>query len=1163
MAQDDEIRALRAQLARLQLELGDAQAALTRLERAVAPVTPEATAPIAAVAPVVAPTPPAAPITEKVVPPPLPWQRAAATPPPVPVAPVAASSPAPTPPPVPVAARTSTAPFAAPAPKKRRAWGPPEGMSFEMALGTWWLPRIGIAILSLGVVYLVTLAAQWLSSSWFMPYLRIGGGYAVCAVLLFAAKRLEATSKGYARVLASGGFALTYFVTFAAHFISEPPVIASQTLTGLLLFAIVLTWGGIAQRRQSRLLALGVTLLGHFTIFLSLNAADTAQLFSLPALFLFSLGSAFFLVKNRWYSVGAAGMVCTYVNLAVLLNAQVFVSHSLGTLPAVMIIGGLYLIYALAELFAPESLRRRDIPLSLRSAFVTANTVAALGLALLLWNSAGMADLPPVYTLYATAGIVVLAIARVYLHLRAGDPLYNIYQIKGLSLLTLALAHYLESDQLAVALAVEALVLLLNAAATGFIVSRLGAVGIAGLSVVCLCGVLIDPNAANPDRAMWIVFFLLHAAGVVYLKTDWRTRSLQADAVPVWSRTLLKQCDLLDTPPDNGPFVLRIGDQGLRAAWPLVFSLLASVGWVVWGPSFKTSLYSGEFAKTELMELAALPTLIVVGVLLRAWNLTLPLLFLLAWRLFMGIVRPSDESGQEAQTVALAILTVMAFCFSEVSRITRRWAPELWWQLLRRPRGTAHAYAALGSWALINLISQNLFLPLHAITVAAFALMFALYTAVTNAVFWQCTIVLMTLAALRAEESAVIVLAIMAAVVAISQTRLFEGRPGIIRLRQFPIALWLTFCLWLAVDKHVDFLTAPWSSFVYPGLVLLGLALMRVLHPQIMGLWALLSLAKGGLLMNSGPRYSYTHYWTSDLSRVNITYDLHSHDGYWAAGMALLVVLGIATGRAIAAQPRWPKLRLHDVSVVIAYAIAYVLSREKVDLPLVVSVFFLAAAMFLAYAARERLYITGFAAVASAMLWTLASIYDAPLYGHTILGPIATTGAAMLFWALCEWGLRRSALRVAAGDLRERAQLGASVLALAACGLLLLTLYQIELLANFYLTIAWTMAAVAMLITGALNGQAFYRYGGLATFALVIGRAAVWDTRNLEPVVRVVTMMLLGAVLLVVAYGYIRARGKAGGKEVLTTGERSGTQQEDIKIPDLPTEASPEDRFPD
>lgn len=1132
MAQDDEIRALRAQLERLQRELGDAQAALSRLERAAAPTGPEPEAAVP-VAPVVAPTPPLAPITEKLVPPPLPWQRPAATAPPV-AEPSPGTSPAvaPAPPPLPVAARMATPP-AAPGPKKRRSWGPPPDMNFEMALGTWWLPRIGIAILSLGVVYLVTLAAQWLSSSWIMPYLRIGGGYAVCAVLLIAARRLEATSKGYARVLASGGFALSYFVTFAAHFVSRPPVIASQTLTGLLLFAVVLTWGGIAQRRQSRLLALGVTLLGHFTIFLSLKAADTAQLFSLPALFLFSLGSAFFLVKNRWYSVGAAGMVCTYLNLAVLLDNQVFVSHSLGTLPAVIVIGGLYLIYALAELLAPESLRRRDIPLSLRSAFVTANTVAALGLVLLLWNSAGMAALPPIYTLYATAGVVVLVIARVYLHLRAGDPLYNIYQIKGLSLLTLALAHYLESDQLAVALAVEALVLLLNAAATGFIVSRVGAIGVAGLSTVCLYAVLMDPNAANPDRAMWIVFFLLHAAGVIYLKTDWRTRSLQADAVPVWSRTLLKQCDLLDTPPDNGPFVLRIGDQGLRAAWPLVFSLLASVGWMVWVALHKPAL--DQWHLVELKMLAGLLPLAVAGVALRAWNLTLPLIGLATWLHVMYLSAPTEHRWQTTHGQSLAWIALIFFGLSELSRLSRRWAPELWSRLLWRPRGTAHAFAALGLLALMMCVDHFYGRSSSMAVIAALGLCFAIYTATFNAVFWQCVVVLQAYAAIghfavSGDKTSpwfagdALGIAAMAAVVVISQTKFFDGRSGLVRLRQFPIAVWLALWLWLALDDEADFLSTPWFHYAYPALALLGLGLMRVLNPQIMGLWALISVAGGGIMMVVGEQYL--------------------RDGHWALSKILLVVLGIATGRAIAAHPRWPKLRLHDVSVVVAYGIALVLLQEKISVPWNVTASFLATALFLAYAARERLYITAFVGVIGALLatyWT--SVGEVALHSHSILGPIATTGAAMLFWALCEWGLRRSALRVEAGDLRERAQLGASVSAMAACGLLLLTLYQIDLLANFYLTIAWTMAAVAMMIVGALSGQAFYRYGGLATFALVVGRAAVWDTRNLEPVVRVISMMLLGAVLLMVAYGYIRARGKAAAKDVLTTANPEDHQE--------------------
>src|SRR5690606_4581023 len=87
-------------------------------------------------------------------------------------------------------------------------------MSFEMALGTYWLPRAGIVFLSIGIVFLLALAAQ----RWGAP-LRVAIGYAVAAGLLAGAWRLDRKYPAYARVLYAGGFALMYFVTFATYYV--------------------------------------------------------------------------------------------------------------------------------------------------------------------------------------------------------------------------------------------------------------------------------------------------------------------------------------------------------------------------------------------------------------------------------------------------------------------------------------------------------------------------------------------------------------------------------------------------------------------------------------------------------------------------------------------------------------------------------------------------------------------------------------------------------------------------------------------------------------------------------------------------------------------------------------------------------------------------------
>lgn len=540
MNRDDELSALRAEFNRLETELRAARVRLLALERAqgteeapnsaVPPLQPSA--PRQATPPVLPPQE-IVPNWASATPPPLPWDHKGEKP---------AAVPSPWPGAPPKVAKPKTA---------GRRYGPPADMPLEIALGKWWLPRIGIVMLSLGVMYLVTYTAQWLFAGWMGPYLRIAGGYVVCAVLLGLAKWLESSSRNYARVLASGGFALSYFVTFAAHFISSPPVIRSEMLTLLLLFGVVLAWAAVAQRRGSQLLGLGVILLGHLTIFLSLGLARAGEGLVLPSILLFSLGGAFFLVRNRWYGVGAAGMVCSYINLGALLDEQVFTTHTMTSVTAIGVLAVIYLIHAMAELLAPEELRRRDVRLGFRAAYVALNSAGALGFSLLLWNQRGGNALPPVYVLHACAGVLVLVVARLYYHVRRADPLFHIYQMKGLSLLTLALGFYLGGEKFEIALAVEAVLLLVNSSVTGFPVSRVFSWACTVLYATFALGRILGPHA--PDNGpwqvwapLWISAALLFGASIFYERVDWRRRGVSVAGA--W-RDVLRSLDLLADEP--------------------------------------------------------------------------------------------------------------------------------------------------------------------------------------------------------------------------------------------------------------------------------------------------------------------------------------------------------------------------------------------------------------------------------------------------------------------------------------------------------------------------------------------------------------------------------------------------------------------------------------
>jgi hypothetical protein len=180
---------------------------------------------------------------------------------------------------------------------------------WEIALATYLLPRLGILVLTIAVVLGLSMAANQGG-----PLARVALGYAAAAVLLGLAAWLESRYRFYARVLFSGGFTLSYFVTYATHYVEYARVIDSAAVTLALLAVVVVVWALFAQWRRSRTMAVLVTALGHLTFALSVTTEDDLGNYPVAGLVLLAAGSAFFLLRNRWYYVAWLGIAGSYAN---------------------------------------------------------------------------------------------------------------------------------------------------------------------------------------------------------------------------------------------------------------------------------------------------------------------------------------------------------------------------------------------------------------------------------------------------------------------------------------------------------------------------------------------------------------------------------------------------------------------------------------------------------------------------------------------------------------------------------------------------------------------------------------------------------------------------------------------------------------------------------
>ncbi|RKG77945.1 DUF2339 domain-containing protein [Corallococcus exercitus] len=178
----------------------------------------------------------------------------------------------------------------------------PEQRDLEAHVGTYWLSRLGIVALIIGIAYLITYHFGELG-----VLARVGAGYLLSAGLGAFGLWLARRHQLFGRIVFGGGLALAYFVTYALHFIPAVRVIDSEVLALVLLAGFVVAIVTIAHRMQSETVAGIALFLGLHTGMLSDITA-----FTLLSTTLLAAGALFFLVRNRWVIVPMSSLVAVY-----------------------------------------------------------------------------------------------------------------------------------------------------------------------------------------------------------------------------------------------------------------------------------------------------------------------------------------------------------------------------------------------------------------------------------------------------------------------------------------------------------------------------------------------------------------------------------------------------------------------------------------------------------------------------------------------------------------------------------------------------------------------------------------------------------------------------------------------------------------------------------
>lgn len=274
-----------------------------------APVSPAAKAvePLAPVA-----IPPAIEIAKPVVPPPVPVAvepveprapniSVPATPPPKPVV----TPPASTAPHPPAPARVVPPPFSTPgrpAPVSARELS----SQLEETLGKNWLNKLGIIALVIGISLFLAYKFPSLSN----PE-KIGLGYLLGFAILGLGIWLERRDRYrvFARALIGGGWALTFFVTYAMYFVPYTRVIDTQWVDLVLLFVVAGVMVAHTLRYDSQVVTGLAFLLAFTTVAISQNT-----IYSLSAGAILALGLVAIVHRREWFELEVFGILASYIN---------------------------------------------------------------------------------------------------------------------------------------------------------------------------------------------------------------------------------------------------------------------------------------------------------------------------------------------------------------------------------------------------------------------------------------------------------------------------------------------------------------------------------------------------------------------------------------------------------------------------------------------------------------------------------------------------------------------------------------------------------------------------------------------------------------------------------------------------------------------------------
>lgn len=320
--------------------------------------------------------------------------------------------------------------------RKRPQKGPHQGKSLETEIGLYWLHRLGIVTLVVGMVFLITYSFQF-----FGPALKLLSGALVSAILLVIGSRMSSNEKQqwFGHGLTAGGWSLAYFTAYAAYYIPSVQIINSLPLETALLSLVATGSLLSALRARSELMAIYSVTLAALTILI-----DGPGLFSDVSFVIIAILAAVLGNLRSWRKLFAYALAACYVghfccSFEVLQTAQ-----TADNLIAASFLGSLWLVFTAGigvSTKVPENARNYTTVLACLNACMFSVGLASLRIASMenLFQGA-----------FVVAGLVYLGLSF-WLKRRNQEQLWAVHSLLGLSFVNAAkVMHFSGFDLLSV-----------------------------------------------------------------------------------------------------------------------------------------------------------------------------------------------------------------------------------------------------------------------------------------------------------------------------------------------------------------------------------------------------------------------------------------------------------------------------------------------------------------------------------------------------------------------------------------------------------------------------------------------------------------------------------------------------------------------------------------